>query len=161
MSLYESWNEILEGESDEFWKSYLAKEKSVYEDLLNSKTDSLKITISEFSKKYELEPVLCVGFIDGINTSLDSEIDLESLNEESEVELKIDFEKLFFNMHKAKADWLYNIPAWNEILSADKQKEIKRAYADTVTVRIEDRIGRNDPCPCGSGKKYKKCCLNN
>jgi hypothetical protein len=22
-----------------------------------------------------------------------------------------------------------------------------------------DRVGRNDPCPCGSGKKYKKCCL--
>jgi SWIM/SEC-C metal-binding protein len=21
-----------------------------------------------------------------------------------------------------------------------------------------DKIGRNDPCPCGSGKKYKKCC---
>ena len=25
-------------------------------------------------------------------------------------------------------------------------------------VRAENRIGRNDPCPCGSGKKYKKCC---
>jgi len=24
---------------------------------------------------------------------------------------------------------------------------------------MEDKIGRNDPCPCGSGKKYKKCCL--
>lgn len=23
----------------------------------------------------------------------------------------------------------------------------------------ESRVGRNDPCPCGSGKKYKKCCL--
>jgi len=23
----------------------------------------------------------------------------------------------------------------------------------------EPKIGRNDPCPCGSGKKYKKCCL--
>jgi len=23
------------------------------------------------------------------------------------------------------------------------------------------KIGRNDPCPCGSGKKYKKCCINN
>lgn len=23
------------------------------------------------------------------------------------------------------------------------------------------KVGRNDPCPCGSGKKYKKCCLNN
>jgi len=27
-------------------------------------------------------------------------------------------------------------------------------------IREEARIGRNDPCPCGSGKKYKKCCLN-
>jgi preprotein translocase subunit SecA len=25
-------------------------------------------------------------------------------------------------------------------------------------VRGSDKIGRNDPCPCGSGKKYKKCC---
>lgn len=25
---------------------------------------------------------------------------------------------------------------------------------------VEPKIGRNDPCPCGSGKKYKKCCLN-
>ena len=25
-------------------------------------------------------------------------------------------------------------------------------------VREEPKIGRNDPCPCGSGKKYKKCC---
>ena len=27
-------------------------------------------------------------------------------------------------------------------------------------VRNEEKIGRNDPCPCGSGKKYKKCCMN-
>ncbi|MFT7616802.1 MAG: hypothetical protein ACI97A_000431 [Planctomycetota bacterium] len=26
--------------------------------------------------------------------------------------------------------------------------------------RPADKIGRNDPCPCGSGKKYKKCCAN-
>lgn len=26
------------------------------------------------------------------------------------------------------------------------------------TVRNEQKVGRNDPCPCGSGKKYKKCC---
>jgi uncharacterized protein YecA (UPF0149 family) len=25
--------------------------------------------------------------------------------------------------------------------------------------RLSGKIGRNDPCPCGSGKKYKKCCL--
>jgi len=27
-----------------------------------------------------------------------------------------------------------------------------------TVVRTEDKTGRNDPCPCGSGKKYKKCC---
>ena len=26
------------------------------------------------------------------------------------------------------------------------------------TVRKGKKVGRNDPCPCGSGKKYKKCC---
>jgi SWIM/SEC-C metal-binding protein len=26
------------------------------------------------------------------------------------------------------------------------------------TVVAEKKVGRNDPCPCGSGKKYKKCC---
>ena len=29
-----------------------------------------------------------------------------------------------------------------------------------LPIRTEPKIGRNDPCPCGSGKKYKKCCLN-
>lgn len=28
-------------------------------------------------------------------------------------------------------------------------------------IRDQPKIGRNDPCPCGSGKKYKKCCLAN
>ena len=29
---------------------------------------------------------------------------------------------------------------------------------ETPITREEPKIGRNDPCPCGSGKKYKKCC---
>jgi hypothetical protein len=32
--------------------------------------------------------------------------------------------------------------------------------APRPTVREEKKVGRNDPCPCGSGKKYKKCCLS-
>tara|TARA_E500000305_G_C3998843_1_gene226153 strand:- start:949 stop:1371 length:423 start_codon:yes stop_codon:yes gene_type:complete len=27
-------------------------------------------------------------------------------------------------------------------------------------IERKQKVGRNDPCPCGSGKKYKKCCLN-
>lgn len=32
-------------------------------------------------------------------------------------------------------------------------------WTPTETVRLGPKIGRNEPCPCGSGKKYKKCCL--
>lgn len=35
-----------------------------------------------------------------------------------------------------------------------------RAPASAPARRAEQRPGRNDPCPCGSGKKYKKCCLH-
>ena len=38
------------------------------------------------------------------------------------------------------------------------RKEIQKAYKNSKTVVKEDKIGRNDACPCGSGKKYKKCC---
>jgi uncharacterized protein YecA (UPF0149 family) len=30
---------------------------------------------------------------------------------------------------------------------------------DEINLKDKMKIGRNDPCPCGSGKKYKKCCL--
>ena len=33
-----------------------------------------------------------------------------------------------------------------------------KAYKKSKTIVKGDRIGRNDPCICGSGKKYKKCC---
>ncbi len=39
------------------------------------------------------------------------------------------------------------------------------AYADAVAGRVRpivrpgSKLGRNDPCPCGSGKKYKRCCM--
>lgn len=33
-------------------------------------------------------------------------------------------------------------------------------FTKTRQVVKDHKIGRNDPCPCGSGLKYKKCCLN-
>jgi preprotein translocase subunit SecA len=51
-------------------------------------------------------------------------------------------------------------PRWQENRSGDGA-----AAARGPVSRVEPRtasgekIGRNDPCPCGSGKKYKKCCL--
>jgi len=36
--------------------------------------------------------------------------------------------------------------------------DIDRALHPPAPVLAEAKVGRNDPCPCGSGKKYKKCC---
>ncbi len=38
-----------------------------------------------------------------------------------------------------------------------EDEEIDDHYPETY-VRPEPKIGRNEPCPCGSGKKFKKCC---
>ncbi|MFN8209130.1 MAG: SEC-C metal-binding domain-containing protein [Bacteroidales bacterium] len=38
--------------------------------------------------------------------------------------------------------------------SPEQQAEERRA---PQPVRVEKKVGRNDPCPCGSGKKYKNC----
>jgi uncharacterized protein YecA (UPF0149 family) len=40
-------------------------------------------------------------------------------------------------------------------------KRVRRSAAGKPYERGENKVGRNDPCPCGSGKKYKKCCAAN
>jgi uncharacterized protein YecA (UPF0149 family) len=65
-------------------------------------------------------------------------------------------------MHKAKASWLYELPEWEAILTEEKRREIAKAYRISgIYVHEGARLGRNDPCPCGSGKKYKNCCGKN
>ena len=56
--------------------------------------------------------------------------------------------------------------SWKNLSSARRSRELEQARmagsgeAQTVqqVVRGAAKVGRNDPCPCGSGKKYKKCC---
>ena len=100
-----------------------------------------------------------MGFLDGINTSLtDGEKDLTKYDENTEITLNVDFEKLFYNMLAADADHLYGLPAWENVLSLEKIEEIVKEFKKSKTVVKDKEPGRNDPCPCGSGKKYKKCC---
>ena len=98
------------------------------------------------------------GFLDGINDSLKTPNDLDSLEADSEVSLAYDMELLYKNMVDAKAEWLYNLPEWEPLLTPERRKELYREQKNSKTVVKGPKIGRNDPCPCGSGKKYKKCC---
>ena len=42
----------------------------------------------------------------------------------------------------------------------DAEKELLDNTAPVEPIKADKTPGRNDPCPCGSGRKYKKCCAN-
>ena len=102
-----------------------------------------------------------MGFMDGINSSLKEEKDLEAVTEDSDLEFDIDYEKLYFNMLKADADYLYTLEEWLNVFDVEKLQQITKDYKRSKIVHVEKKPGRNDPCPCGSGKKYKNCCGRN
>ena len=164
MSLFENWrstaynNEQDEKEQKKFWKGYFEKEESIYEKLLSDSKEIVEGTVKELADKFETDILLFTGFLDGINDSLVNPMKLEELEETSNVKLEIDFEKLYYNMLAAKAEWLYSLPQWDSILTAERRKEITKEQRLSGTVIKPKEPGRNDPCPCGSGKKYKKCC---
>ena len=163
MSLYKQWTDMVveyvkvKGEQA-FWNEYMEIEKSIYKEILSKHTQNLTFTIKDLAEKQNTTVEFIMGFVDGINDSLKNQLDLEALTAAEEIVLEVDLEKLYFNMLDAKAEYLYNLPQWEGIFSPEKRREIQKQYRDSVTVRNENKIGRNDPCPCGSGKKYKKCC---
>lgn len=162
MSLYKQWLDLMEGQTDEtfetFWKEYSETETRVYAHILESKEPRLTGKFSELTAKFEADPVIFMGFLDGIQTSLNNPFELDAVTEDTDIDLDIDFEKLYFNMLKADADYLYTLKAWEGIFSEDKIMQIIKDFKRSKIVHKEKEPGRNDPCPCGSGKKYKKCC---
>lgn len=58
-----------------------------------------------------------------------------------------------------KVDDMQNQVAAGKMQAIDVA-EFMRQMRTKPVVRDYKKIGRNDPCPCGSGKKYKNCCLN-
>ena len=163
MSLYKQWTDMVveyvktKGEAA-FWAEYSNIEERIYRDLLAHTGEPVKMTIAEFAKKYDTTEEFVMGFVDGINDSLNDTYDLEAMTATDEVVLDINLERLYFNMLEAKADYLYELPQWDRIFSIEKRKEIQKEYRESTMVRNENKVGRNDACPCGSGKKYKKCC---
>ena len=140
------------------WKDYFEKEKGIYQKLLKKPDEPVTGTVRDLAKKYKVSMLIMTGFLDGINDSLVEPNDLETMTEDTEVNLVFDKEKLYKNMVAAKADWLYGLSEWNAIFDEDKQKALYKEQKDSQTVKKGAKIYPNDPCPCGSGKKYKKCC---
>ena len=141
-----------------FWANYFNIEKGIYEQLLSNPDEVVTGTVKELAEKYGQEVLTMVGFLDGINDSLKIPNPIETMDENTKVSLCFDKELLYKNMVAAGADWLYELPEWEEIFDEEKRKELYREQKLSTTIRKPAKVYPNDPCPCGSGKKYKKCC---
>ena len=167
MGLLQEWREYAYGvelnskEGKAIWDKYFEQEKAIYQQLLAAPEKVVSGTVQELADKYGMELNYMVGFLDGIDESLKEPNPIETMDEDTVVSLAFDKEKLYKNMVAAKADWLYELPQWKEIYSEEELKKLYKEQKESTTIRKEKKIGRNDPCPCGSGKKYKKCCGKN
>ena len=166
MSLFEDWKNKFQDDENkqeytEFIKKYYGMEEEAYRAILESYPMNLSGKASDLAKTlgFAGETTIFMGFLDGINESLTASLDLEPLTMDSDIALDIDYEKLYWNMHEAKADWLFNLKEWNNAIDESRRNEIAKQYRISKIVHNE-KIGRNDACPCGSGKKYKNCCIN-
>ena len=164
MALLEEWQKIAydqqadRGKLQKFWQRYFMSDKGVYEKLLTNPDEKVEGTVKELAEKYDLSIMDMTGFLDGINDSLVTPNPIDTMEEDTKVSLAFDKEKLYKNMVDAKADWLYELPQWDEIFDADTKRKLYLEQKKSGTVVVGKKVGRNDPCPCGSGKKYKFCC---
>lgn len=164
MALLNTWRDMAysetanKGDLQRLWTDYFQKEKDIYAELLKNPDEVVSGTVEELAEKYGIDIMTMTGFLDGINDSLKEANPIEEMEEDTEVKLAFDKELLYKNMVAAGADWLYELPEWEEIFDEDKRKELYREQKLSMTVVKPDKVYPNDPCPCGSGKKYKKCC---
>lgn len=164
MALLKKWRDKAysetanKGDLQRLWADYFQKEKDIYAELLKNPDEEVKGTVKELAEKYNIDIMTMTGFLDGINDSLKTPNPIEEMEEDTQVSLLFDKELLYKNMVAAGADWLYELPEWEEIYDEEKRKELYREQKLSTTIRKPAKVYPNDPCPCGSGKKYKKCC---
>lgn len=163
MTLLDQWQAVAFDEKanrnqlQQFWNRYFLLEKGVYAQLLANPEEKVEGTVKELADKYHLELLDMVGFLDGIDESLVNPNPMEELTEDTHVNLVYDPEKLYKNMVDAKATWLYELPEWENIFTQEERAKLYKEQKESGTVRKAPKIYPNDPCPCGSGKKYKYC----
>lgn len=166
-TLLENWRNTAYGngmnkqEQEALWQKYFALEKGFYEEILKDPKKVYEGSVKELAEKFSIDPFIFVGILDGIDESLAGYHNpIDTMEEDTVVKIQIDPEKLYYNMVEAKASWLYELSAWDSILTEEKRKELYKEQKKSGTVKRESKkIYPNDTCPCGSGKKYKKCCM--
>ena len=167
MALLEQWRSMAysetanKGDLQRLWAAYFEKEKEIYAQLLKNPDEVVKGTVKELAEKYDVDIMTMTGFLDGIDESLVESNPIEEMEEDTEVNLGFDKALIYKNMVAAGADWLYELEEWNDIFDEETRKALYKEQKSSTTIVKDKKVYPNDPCPCGSGKKYKKCCGKN
>lgn len=167
MALLEQWRSMAysetanKGDLQRLWAAYFEKEKEIYAQLLKNPDEVVKGTVKGLAEKYDVDIMTMTGFLDGIDESLVESNPIEEMEEDTEVNLGFDKALLYKNMVAAGADWLYELEEWNDIFDEETRKALYKEQKSSTTIVKDKKVYPNDPCPCGSGKKYKKCCGKN
>ena len=96
MSLYADWKNLCENHANndeeiKFWQNYLESEAGIYNEILNNKIDVVEGVVSELAAKYGVSNEIFMGFMDGINESIEESLDLEAIEADTQVSIKIDW----------------------------------------------------------------------
>ncbi len=164
MALLEQWRKVAYDETadrntlQQIWAAYFQEEKDIYAEILKNPDEAVSGTVKELADRFGVSIMTMTGFLDGINDSLKEPNPIEEMEEETQVQLGFDKELLYKNMVAAEADWLYGLEEWDHIFDKETQKALYKEQKSSTTIVKEAKVYPNDPCPCGSGKKYKKCC---
>ena len=167
MALLEQWRAMAYSETankadlQRLWAVYFEKEKEIYAQLLKNPDEVVTGTVKELAEKYDVDIMTMTGFLDGIDDSLAESNLIEEMEEDTQVSLGFDKALLYKNMVAAGADWLYELEEWNDIFDEETRKALYKEQKSSTTIVKDKKVYPNDPCPCGSGKKYKKCCGKN
>ena len=149
MTILEQWRSIAYNQNADknklqrFWANYFNIEKNIYEQLLENPDEVVSGTVKELAEKYGQDVMTMVGFLDGINDSLKVPNPIETMDEDTKVNLAFDKEALYKNMVDAKADWLYNLPQWDKIFTEEK-KENPLHGAEEIRHSCETAQGRKE-----------------
>lgn len=164
MALLEQWRAVAYNENTDraklqrLWSAYFQEEKEIYAKLLKNPDEVVSGTVKELADKFGVTVMSMTGFLDGINDSLKEPNPIETMEEDTQVQLGFDKALLYKNMVAADADWLYGLEEWNDIFDEETRKALYKEQKSSTTIVKGAKVYPNDPCPCGSGKKYKKCC---
>ncbi len=83
-------------------------------------------------------------------------VDIDHIGDLEDVEIKMELR----TERETKKELTEMQKQWQEALAGIDSMLDHDESMPMPFVNVEEKVGRNDPCPCGSGKKYKKCCMH-